>query len=80
MWGSIKRTFWWLYRRWGQMFCFGVGGFLTATATTRFTDLAILGYAVAGAVFLFTGLGLKALSIWRERGGNPPTRLDPDAL
>ncbi len=56
----------WIYRRWGQTLCFALGGFMTFYA---FGDQALKpGVALgSGAIFLATALGLKALTIWKER-------------
>lgn len=56
----------WLARNWGQMLCFGVGGWLVAISTEQLRG-DMYGFIAAGAVFMFTGLGLRALAIWRER-------------
>lgn len=57
----------WLRRRWGQMFCFGVGAYLLSGAGG---DYGLVEYTLGGAALLLTGLGLRATTFWRE--ANPP--------
>ena len=47
--------------RWGQALSFTAGGVFTAAGTTENHD-----YLVAGIAFLATGLGLRAIAVWRE--------------
>ena len=63
----VRRSAIWLWCRWGQIVCFGSGGLIALGATQRYTDLAIIGWALTGGVLLFTGLGLRALLIWRDK-------------
>jgi hypothetical protein len=56
----------WIYRRLGASFCFLCGIGFALAATQRFTDLAMVAYAIIAAAFLLTGLGLAALTTWRE--------------
>jgi len=52
-----------LRRRWGQWLCFAAGAWMLG-------DAAEHGYhaeAISGSAFMLTGLGLRAIAVWRER-------------
>lgn len=67
--GVMQSMLAWLYRRCGQMFCFGAGGALAFFAAGDYAERPAV-MAASGGVLLFTGLGLKALSIWKAQNSN----------
>lgn len=62
----MKRAANWLWRRWGQIASFTLGTAFIGYFPGRYSDLAMIAYAVAGVGLLLTGIGLRATSFWRE--------------
>lgn len=60
----LRRAFSWLYRRWGQLICFGWGLSLLQLGTQGYVDS--LPVVIAGAALLGLGAALRAMAIWRE--------------
>ncbi len=65
----MKNAAMWLYRRWGQIACFSVGMLLMFDAASSGSVDPPLGWSIAGGFCLFTGVGLKAVAVWKEALG-----------
>lgn len=58
----------WVYRRIGQMTCFAIAPFAMMAGASDYSDGSSIAGAIAGSAFLFAGVALRAINIWKERG------------
>lgn len=56
----------WLYRRVGQMLCFGVAPFALMAAASGYSDANHIASALCFVGLLLAGVGLRAINVWKE--------------
>lgn len=69
---ALKRSAGWLWRRWGQMFCFFVGAMMVLGAASSSYAENRTALALSGGALLLTGIGLRFSSFYREGKADRP--------
>jgi hypothetical protein len=61
----------WIYRRLGQMLCFGSAPFALMASGSGYTEGGHVAAAVAFLGLLLGGVGLRAINVWKEAQPTP---------